>query len=146
MSTPDPGWYRDPSDPTSTRWWDGSQWTEHAQSRYPELRPAGAGSRREQRAAASGKRGVPGVFLLAVGAVAIVVGVLLGNLALNAGAGSCGTVFAPSSPVVGDMIANLEADFACRDERSGRSVMVVGLIVVGIICLLIGALRSRRAA
>jgi hypothetical protein len=26
---PPPGWHPDPDDPTSQRYWDGSQWTEH---------------------------------------------------------------------------------------------------------------------
>lgn len=28
---PEPGWYDDPDDPTILRWWDGNDWTEHAQ-------------------------------------------------------------------------------------------------------------------
>lgn len=29
MSQTPPGWYPDPHDPTSTRYWDGQQWTEN---------------------------------------------------------------------------------------------------------------------
>lgn len=143
MSTPDPGWYRDPSDPTSTRWWDGTRWTEHAQATAPADPPVAVETRRA-RPSAPKRRGVPAPFLLAVGAVAILVGVLIGNLAINSAIGSCGTVFAPSSPIAGDVVANLEASLACSDARSGRPVLVVGLIAFGIICFLIGALRSRR--
>jgi hypothetical protein len=25
---PQPGWYRDPSDPSAERWWDGARWSE----------------------------------------------------------------------------------------------------------------------
>jgi len=29
MTTPQPGWYTDPGDPTRQRWWDGERWTDH---------------------------------------------------------------------------------------------------------------------
>ena len=28
------GWYQDPTDGTHTRWWDGTQWTDHVQQAY----------------------------------------------------------------------------------------------------------------
>ncbi len=28
-ATPPPGWYPDPGQPASLRWWDGVQWTQH---------------------------------------------------------------------------------------------------------------------
>ncbi len=34
MSTP-AGWYPDPSDPSRTRWWDGTQWTDHTPPAAP---------------------------------------------------------------------------------------------------------------
>lgn len=37
MST-EPGWYHDPHNPQQTRWWDGKQWTGHAQLPTPENR------------------------------------------------------------------------------------------------------------
>lgn len=33
MSTPPPGWYTDPNDPTGERWWDGSAWSAHQRGR-----------------------------------------------------------------------------------------------------------------
>lgn len=32
MTNPQPGWYRDPSNPSQLRWWDGSQWTSYTQA------------------------------------------------------------------------------------------------------------------
>jgi len=29
VSAPNPGWYEDPSDPTTKRYWDGSKWTDN---------------------------------------------------------------------------------------------------------------------
>ena len=34
---PPPGWYGDPTDPGSARWWDGRQWTQHVQPLAPPL-------------------------------------------------------------------------------------------------------------
>ena len=34
---PPPGWYGDPTDPGSARWWDGRQWTQHVQPPAPPL-------------------------------------------------------------------------------------------------------------
>lgn len=33
--TPPPGWYPDPSVPSTERWWDGSAWTEHRRAPRP---------------------------------------------------------------------------------------------------------------
>ncbi len=38
-----PGWYQDPTDDRSWRWWDGSRWSE---DREPKYLPAGPGSGR----------------------------------------------------------------------------------------------------
>lgn len=32
MRNPQPGWYRDPSNSSQLRWWDGSQWTSYTQA------------------------------------------------------------------------------------------------------------------
>ena len=29
--TPGPGWFADPQDPATLRWWDGQAWTAHTQ-------------------------------------------------------------------------------------------------------------------
>jgi hypothetical protein len=40
--TPGPGWFADPQDPTTLRWWDGQAWTAHTQpTAYTQ--PAGPG-------------------------------------------------------------------------------------------------------
>jgi hypothetical protein len=36
-----PGWYADPADPASDRWWDGARWTESSHVRQPPGPPAG---------------------------------------------------------------------------------------------------------
>lgn len=40
---PPAGWYEDPTDSSSQRWWDGDQWTEHRRPALaaPEVRPSG---------------------------------------------------------------------------------------------------------
>lgn len=38
VTTTPPGWYQDPTNPMINRWWDGSRFTEHVQSR-PRPRP-----------------------------------------------------------------------------------------------------------
>jgi len=41
MSQPTPaGWYPDPADPSRTRWWDGSQWTEQTGQAAAPVAPA----------------------------------------------------------------------------------------------------------
>lgn len=37
MSTPAPGWYPDPTNPASVRWWDGSKWGEQTQPKQPPV-------------------------------------------------------------------------------------------------------------
>jgi hypothetical protein len=39
MTTP-AGWYPDPEHPSTQRWWDGTQWTDHRQGGAPEPAPA----------------------------------------------------------------------------------------------------------
>lgn len=83
MTTTPPGWYRDPVDPNSVRWWDGSQWTQRrpvpptqpaAQAaggpQVAVIAPQGRDSRRPSRLL------VP----LAVGVVALLVGGVGGYL------------------------------------------------------------------
>lgn len=38
-----PGWYPDPNDPATQRYWDGSQWTEHTAPVSGEVSASGAG-------------------------------------------------------------------------------------------------------
>ncbi len=55
MSTP-AGWYPDPSDPSSQRYWDGAQWTEHTRATPAEASggPAAAPTDDPTQAAAAG--------------------------------------------------------------------------------------------
>ncbi|MER5177905.1 DUF2510 domain-containing protein [Streptomyces sp. NPDC002896] len=42
--TPPPGWYRDPSDPYTERWWDGTAWTDHRRAaQLPQAVPEQSG-------------------------------------------------------------------------------------------------------
>lgn len=41
-SSPQPGWYPDPSGSANVRWWDGNQWTEHTQQPAAAPQPAAA--------------------------------------------------------------------------------------------------------
>lgn len=43
---PASGWYQDPNDDDSMRWWDGEGWTDHTQPMAPASAPAGSGSER----------------------------------------------------------------------------------------------------
>ncbi|SOE70474.1 Protein of unknown function [Salinibacterium xinjiangense] len=36
------GWYPDPAEPAASRWWDGSQWTDHRQQPYDPTASAAA--------------------------------------------------------------------------------------------------------
>ncbi|WP_376784142.1 DUF2510 domain-containing protein [Demequina capsici] len=33
--SPEAGWYNDPNDPSTSRWWDGANWTDHTKSAEP---------------------------------------------------------------------------------------------------------------
>jgi hypothetical protein len=41
LSQTPPGWYPDPQDPTSTRYWDGENWTENRAPAQEPLAPTG---------------------------------------------------------------------------------------------------------
>lgn len=80
------GWYPDPRDPRRIRWWDGAAWTEHTapqpagEGPYPTATPeqpyaaAVAEPARERRSVLPLIAGVVAFLVLAVGAVAILVG------------------------------------------------------------------------
>lgn len=42
QSTPEPGWYDDPEQPGSLRWWDGQAWTDHRRPLPTDPPPTGS--------------------------------------------------------------------------------------------------------
>ena len=50
------GWYPDPQDPASIRWWDGAQWTSHVQPR-PDVGASGETIAADVAAHASSRSG-----------------------------------------------------------------------------------------
>ena len=124
MTTP-PGWYRDPVDPNSIRWWDGTQWTEqrpvaHAQPAATAGQPAAAHAQPAVTHAQPGitqmtaavhqgpDRKKPSRLLvpIAVGVVSLLVGgvggYLLGSRADDSAAITPGTVNEAAVPGTGD--------------------------------------------
>lgn len=51
---PDPGWYTDPLDPHSARWWDGAGWTEHSIPLAPFASYPGGSPKPRRRGASRG--------------------------------------------------------------------------------------------
>ena len=72
MSTPTPGWYPDPQQPGTTRWWDGTGWTAHTMPGGPQAAhpPAAVAPKK------SGGFKVVAIVLLSVLGVLLVLGVL----------------------------------------------------------------------
>ncbi|MTV23864.1 DUF2510 domain-containing protein [Nitriliruptoraceae bacterium ZYF776] len=119
MSDAPPGWYPDPNDPASTRWWNGSAWADPP----PPPPPAGPGgvpapsvpSTPPHGAAGSTATAAPGPlarWATIGGAAAVVVGAFLPWLTLNA-------------PFVGSMsVAGIEGD--------GVLTLLVALAAAGV--------------
>lgn len=63
------GWYPDPQDPASIRWWDGAQWTSHVQPR-PDVGASGETIAADVAAHASSRSGKIGGWPLVIGIVA----------------------------------------------------------------------------
>jgi uncharacterized RDD family membrane protein YckC len=56
--TREAGWYDDPQDPNTMRYWDGVQWTNHTSPKYkPNLGSSSTGSPPQQQAGAEGSQG-----------------------------------------------------------------------------------------
>ena len=106
MSSP-PGWYPDPSAPSTERWWDGAAWTEHRrtaqapQPSQPSTVPIGFGPV-VPVAGGSGGRGRGKTVALVVAALVVVAAIVIGVIVL---AGSDDTKAGPtdaSSPATTD--------------------------------------------
>lgn len=63
------GWYTDPQDPASIRWWDGAQWTSHVQPR-PVAGASGETIAADAAADASSRTGRIGGWPLVIGLLA----------------------------------------------------------------------------
>ncbi len=73
MQTP-AGWYRDPTNPTVERWWDGRAWTDHARPASGPDQPRPASDRRPGEGAGSGRvRDAVAVLAVLVVTVTLVV-------------------------------------------------------------------------
>ncbi len=65
--SPVPGWYQDPSDPSSQRYWDGTQWTENRSPAAAAAVPAAASPPTNGKAIASMVLGI--LVLCGIGSI-----------------------------------------------------------------------------
>ncbi len=95
-TSPEPGWYRDPSDPSRQRYWDGAAWTEHTGP--AAVPPPWAISAPDRNTAAVGSLGVASLWtraaayvidLVILWSVDVIVSILASLGALGIVAGSC---------------------------------------------------------
>lgn len=63
------GWYTDPQDPASIRWWDGTRWTSQVQPR-PDVGASGETIEADAAARASSRSGRIGGWPLVIGLLA----------------------------------------------------------------------------
>jgi hypothetical protein len=63
------GWYPDPQDPATIRWWDGAQWTSHVQPR-PDVGASAETTAADVAAHASSRSGRIGGWPLVIGLLA----------------------------------------------------------------------------
>jgi hypothetical protein len=73
-----PGWYPDPHDPATQRYWDGAQWTE---SRAPGALPAAPKPPTNGKAIASMVLGILGIVILYV--IGPILALVFGHIAKN---------------------------------------------------------------
>lgn len=82
------GWYPDPRDPRQIRWWDGTGWTESTAPMPADAAAAGIAEPARRSPVLPVLAGVVAFLLLAVGAVAILLGQRGGSATPRAGAPS----------------------------------------------------------
>lgn len=88
-------------------------------------------------------------ILLVGGLLAILFGVLLGSVSVQADGLDCGSVFAPAhfdtQRTADDLVKSATASIACNDVRYPRGAVIVLLFTVGTMAAIIGAMRLARS-
>jgi hypothetical protein len=141
MTTPKPGWYEDPQDPTAQRYWDGQSWAPHRQRKPISGQapsPAPTPPRNEPSpptpppATPSGKAGVSkvGLVLAGVALVLAIAGMVASRVKLG--------TFLPGILVLA-VIAILGVTLTLRSSRSGKRKAVLVTVMTLVVAVAIPA-------